>query len=255
MAPKIMMNNTEHCHCGVKDGKVLFFDNCHLSVESGPWEFAVHNRVDIAAHWKQRVLENPRLFNGIVHVLVASDAANSTFIGKYARTDFASYLFWRETGFADPTACDCFATVLLIGRQGRVLVAKAAPYTLNAGLYTAPGGFIDERDVDTSGHVDLRACALREVFEETGLRPDEIQLDDGLWVARDGALMAMALIGRASCSDDEIVARLATHNAGVDDAELGEARWLARGERDPAFQTPRYMRLLLSHLDMRQGGA
>ena len=164
-----MMQTADLRHQTLPEGKVLFFDNCHLSVERSPWEFAVHNKKRIAAHWQRRVSENPRMFNGTVHVLVAGSVLNRTFVGKYARTDFASYLCWRESGFSDPCSCDCFATVLLLGRQGRLLAAKAAPHTLNAGYYVAPGGIIDERDVDIDQNIDLASYAMREVFR--GNRP------------------------------------------------------------------------------------
>ncbi|MGI9411293.1 MAG: NUDIX hydrolase [Hyphomicrobiaceae bacterium] len=194
------------------------------------------------------------MFNGTVHVLVAGNVANRTFVGKYARTDFASYLFWRESGFSDPASCDCFATVLLLGRQGRLLAAKAAPHTLNAGLFVAPGGIIDERDVDIDQNIDLTSYAMREVFEETGLRRREIRLDDGVWIARDGALIAMALVGRVSCSDDELVERIIAHNAQADDAEFAEVCWLDCDALEPTQSTPHYLKLLMAEMGRRPRG-
>ncbi|OGH16552.1 MAG: hypothetical protein A3C30_05180 [Candidatus Levybacteria bacterium RIFCSPHIGHO2_02_FULL_40_18] len=52
---------------------------------------------------------------------------------------------------------------LTINDRHEVLLTKRAPHLLRGGKYDIPGGFMD-RDEDT------RECALRELFEETGIK-------------------------------------------------------------------------------------
>ncbi|MBI1982064.1 MAG: NUDIX hydrolase [Candidatus Levybacteria bacterium] len=52
---------------------------------------------------------------------------------------------------------------LTVGDNNKVLLVKRALNLLRGGKYDLPGGFL-ERDEDTQG------CALRELFEETGIR-------------------------------------------------------------------------------------
>ncbi|MGI9422428.1 MAG: hypothetical protein ACR2PA_04495, partial [Hyphomicrobiaceae bacterium] len=102
------------------------------------------------------------------------------FEARFLRTDFASYLYWRDQGFADPMVCDCFATVLIGGECGGVLTARAAKHTLNAGLLVTPGGMIDERDVAKDGTIALVDYGLRELTEETGIGADDLQRRPGV---------------------------------------------------------------------------
>lgn len=225
------------------DGQVCRLKRCELTVVEGGWPYAMTHRAAIAAHWQRRLAENPRMFNGSIHVLCRHGVRDGVLQGAYARTDFSSYLYWRENGFNDAPTCDGFASVLLRGRNGLYLVARAAAHTLNAGYDVPPGGMIDERDVDRAGRIDVVRYALRELFEETGLGAAEVVVGDEMWVARDGALIAIGIVCRSTLSDQDLVARVNAHNAADSDAELGGARWFdAFSPSD--VRVPRYMRLL-----------
>lgn len=55
------------------------------------------------------------------------------------------------------------AAVVVLERHGRVLLVRRAPGATRAGLWSIPAGFVDYGE-------DVRAAAVRELEEETGLR-------------------------------------------------------------------------------------
>lgn len=235
----------------VADQEVIWVRRCELRVQDASWPFAERHAAASASHWQRGLAENPRMFNGCILILVAHELRDDVFYGRYARTDFASYLYWRETGFDDAPTCDAFAMVMLGGRDGGWLLAQAAGHTLNAGLYVPPGGLIDERDADPAGLVDIRRSALREMAEETGLSTGDVVLAEGTWIARDNALLALALPCTSRMANDAVIERVNRHNRAACDAELDNALWLMPGELDAAAgsaqpQVPKYLRLLLA---------
>ena len=76
-------------------------------------------------------------------------------------------------------------------------------------------------------------------------------MDDGVWVTRDGALIAMALVGRVSCPDDELIERIIAHNAQADDAEFAEVCWLDYDRLEPTQPIPHYLKLLMAEVARR----
>lgn len=227
------------------DGQACLLKNLELCVVDERWQYAIDRADLIAAHWRQRLSENPKMFNGCIHVMLRHGMQDGRLSAHYAATDFASYLYWRENGFDDGTSsCDGFACVLLCGSGGGYLVARAAPHTLNAGYDVPPGGMIDERDVDDSGRIDAISYGLRELYEETGLAADEVIHDGEVWAVRDGALLAMGLVCRSRLPDDVIIERVNAHNAGATDAELSGAKWFDPVSPSPEIRVPRYVALL-----------
>ena len=228
----------------LSDGQVCLLKTYDLHVVLEPWPYAVSNATAIADYWQRRVAENPKMFNGCIHVLLRHSVDDGVLTGQYARTDFASYLYWRESGFDDPPTCDGFASILLLNRTGGYLVARAAPHTLNAGYDVPPGGMIDERDVDTAGRIAVEPYALRELYEETGLTAQEVACNGEMWVARAGALLAMGLVCHSPLDDDVIIERVNAHNATEADAELSTARWFDAAAQSNDMCVPRFVRLL-----------
>lgn len=210
------------------------------------WPFADSNRAQINEHWLKAVERNPRIFNGTIFPLLDHGVQDGVFYGDYAKSDFASYLFWRENNFCDPPTCDGFASVLLRSGEGRILFAKAAQYTLNAGLLVPPGGMIDQRDVADDGAIDVWRYGLRELGEETGLSSEDISVEPGFRVVRDGALIAFGLFCQSSMTEREIDQRFLHHNSSLDDApEIDAISWLSVEEARQSTDVPRFVKLLL----------
>jgi ADP-ribose pyrophosphatase YjhB (NUDIX family) len=209
----------------IEGGRVHAVRYCAFTLVPGGWDYARRHASAIARHWSVRQQQNPKMFNGWVFVLREHRLAEDKLEGVLVATDFASYLYWRERGFDDGQTCEAFANIFLRGECGGYLVARAAVHTLNGGLFVAPGGMLDERDVDTRGGVDIVTYALRELAEETGLQPAEVAVEGGFHVFRDGAQLSIGIVGRALMGDAAVLARVGQHNGALAAPELGGAVW------------------------------
>ena len=98
---------------------------------------------------------------------------------------------WRDFGFADPAVRNCFALGALQGSDGGYVLGVMSGGTANAGKIYFPGGTPDPDDV-AAGKVDLEASVRREVQEETGLGPEEFEMDSGWHCIPAGPLIALA---------------------------------------------------------------
>ncbi|MEM8972377.1 MAG: NUDIX hydrolase [Pseudomonadota bacterium] len=230
----------------LKSGESIFFDRCVLRVSRGSWPFADAHRDQVERYWSDALARNPHIFNGVIYPLLDHGIDDDGFYGDYARSDFASYLYWRENGFCDPPTCDGFASVMLVSSHGRYLMTKAAPYTLNAGLWVPAGGMVDQRDVDADGMIDVWRYGLRELAEETGLTDADLLRQPGLQIARDGALIVYGLFCRARETEEAIIQRFRDHNESlIETPELDEVKWFSAKEILAGDLVPRFVRLLL----------
>jgi len=235
-------------------GESIFVEELNLRAAGSHWPFAEQYRVAIDEHWSKSVAVNPHIFNGTIYPLLDHVIGDNWFRGDYGKSDFASYLYWREMGFGDPPTCDGFASVMLRSVDGRYLFAKAAEYTLNSGLWVPPGGMIDERDVDRDGSIDVWRYGLRELAEETALAPQDVMIEPGYQVARDGALIAYGLFCQSRPSEDEIFARFQQHNNNLQNKpELDELRWFSVDEALSDESVPKFVKLLFDGWARKDG--
>ncbi|MCK0196811.1 NUDIX hydrolase [Ancylobacter sp. 6x-1] len=151
------------------------FDRLDLRLVEGPWAFAQSRRAEIDAHFAALKVDNPALWNGRILMLGAHDIDGAVFNGRYVEADFASLLWWRDTGYPDPGMRNAFAMGALRGSDGGYILGRMAPWTANAGRIYFAAGTPDLSDVKEGGIVDLHASVLRELGEETGLSPDEVE--------------------------------------------------------------------------------
>ncbi len=191
----------------------------------GEWTYAERHAADVMAFWATQKATNPKIFNGVVFILAEHWIDGAVFCGRYLKTDFASYLHWRELGDLNAGVCDGFASIYIHSAAGRILLARSTPHTVNAGMYTPPGGFVDGRDVGAGGRVGIAPYVLREMAEETGLDADDVALVDGGFVVRRGRFVAIAVCARAHLSEQEICARVIAHNKATANAEFGDVLW------------------------------
>jgi 8-oxo-dGTP pyrophosphatase MutT (NUDIX family) len=191
-------------------------------VESAEWDFARDQRAEIAAHWAKQVAAKPKMFNGIVlmqHRWTLEDRVYST---AYTPVDFASFLSWIHFGQPGSPRRNGFAMAALQGSDGAFLLGVMGEHTANAGKIYFPGGTPDMNDVTPDGRVDLAASLRRELYEETGLRPDEVEITDS-WVLvtetyRAAFLKPARLIYDAATARKLLLERLATQT----DQELAD---------------------------------
>ena len=203
---------------------------CELRVADAPWPFAELNRSAIMTHWQRRSSQNSTLFNGGVFILRDPRIEGGIFRGTYYATDFASFLYWRDMGFNDPGTYDGFASAMVRAADGGYLIGRAAPGSLNDGLFVFPGGLVDARDVRDDGLMDIVGTARRELVEETGLDPDRLVVEPGLQVVRMGPLIGFGATFVARDSQSALLRRVRHHLATSDAPELFEPQFISHGE-------------------------
>jgi len=121
------------------DGTSVRVPRCALALSEERWNYAERHREAIAAYWQRMTAERPKLFNGAVHVLIAHALREGTLTGTFARTDFKSFLYWRDHGAEGPTL-DGFGSSLIRSSDGCVLLGRQVEGHLNGGFAYPPSG-------------------------------------------------------------------------------------------------------------------
>ncbi len=214
--------------------RILSIDALDLAFAARSWPFAEAEAERIADHWRARVAEQPRLYNGRVLLLgshaIGAGPRGKTLGGEYFETDFAAFLAWRDFGFPDPTVVNAFSMAALVGADGAFLLGEMAAHTANAGATYFPAGTPDPSDV-FDGKVDLTASALRELKEETWIAPDEVAFDSGWTVVYAPPRIACLKVMRLNEPAEAAKARVEAFLAADANAELACMR-VVRGPTD-----------------------
>lgn len=197
--------------------------DCSLHVVAEDWAFALENAEAIDAHWARRSRENATYFNGIIHLMRRSQIEAGMFHGEFLRTDFKSYLYWRETGFPPAEVLDGFGSALIRSGEGHIVLGRQRAGNINSGLTYLPGGFIDERDVGERGVIDIEGSILREVQEETGLSGGDYLVQPGYILTLDGPMLSMAREIVSPLPAEGLRRRILDHFAGDTSSELTDA--------------------------------
>jgi len=200
------------------DGTSVRIDQCALSLSEEPWSYAEDHRDGIAAYWQGALIERPKMFDGTVHVLTAHALYRGALNGTFTRTDFKSFLYWREHGFEGPTR-DGFGSSLIRSSDGCVLLGRQSEGNLNSGLAYPPSGLIDASDT-TAGRVDIDASIARELEEETGLTQAELKRRPGYVVTFAGPLVSIAIEWRSELRAVALRRRILDHVARQPEPEL-----------------------------------
>ena len=220
-----------------------------LRYEPRPWPFAEARRAEISAHFAEKQREKPAIWNG--RVLLARDPVldEAQLSARYFDADFASFLAWRDWGFPDKEVFNGFGMGALRSSDGAFVLGEMNQHTANAGRIYFPAGTPEPADI-RDGAVDLAGSILREMEEETGLRPDDYSIDPGWYCVRSGAAIALLRLLVADCPGAELKQRIEANLASQARPELAaihlvrETREL-RGELGAAM--PRYVTAFIEH--------
>jgi NUDIX domain len=230
------------------DDSCVRIARCALRVGAELWAFAGRRRAEIAAHWQRASAERPKLFDGTVYMLRDGVLDDESFRGTYVRTDFKSFLYWRENGYPDASVRDSFGSAVIRSAEGHVLLGRQTSGNVNAGLAYPPGGFIDTRDVTADGSIDIDASITRELAEETGLDPLELRRTPGYVLTRAGALVSIGIEWRSPMSAVALRERILAHVRRQAVPELADVVIVRSVPEIDEDTTPRYAQVLLRAL-------
>lgn len=212
--------------------------------ESGPWAFAEANRPAIDAHFAGLQAAKPTLWNGRVLLLARHEVSDDVIRGAYKEIDFASFLWWRDTGFPDAAMRNAFAMGALRGADGGFVLGRMADWTANAGRIYFAAGTPDTGDVTATGEVDLDGSVMRELAEETGLGADDVAVMPGWHAVFAGPRIALMRPMAAEVDAETLAARIRRHLAGEERPELDDVV-IARGPQDLSEAMPPFLRTYL----------
>jgi 8-oxo-dGTP pyrophosphatase MutT (NUDIX family) len=235
-------------HTARQDGQVRYVDACSLKVTSHDWTFARTHAAEIDAHWQQRISASPGLFNGRIYMMSGCEVQDCTLAGQLLQVEFKAFLYWKEHDWPDRTVFDVFGSALIRADDGTILLGRQKAGNLNAGLVYLPGGFIDPRDVDDEGYVDIGQSILREVEEETGLRARSLAVRDGFLITTIGQQVSIALelVGYGDAAT--LQKRIADALASEAEPELDDIVAVRTWDEVEALAAPAYAQVLLAYL-------
>ncbi len=223
-------------------------DHCRLTVSERAWAFATDQAAAIDAHWTARCRTNPGFFNGVVLVLRTGDIVDDAFVGSFYKTDFKSFLYWKDHGFPEAHAYDGFGSVILRSREGHVFLGRQTAGNINSGLVYLPGGFIDHCDIAADGTVDIGASIARELGEETGLLATELAGRPGFLITRCGSQVSFAREFRSALPAADLRQLILDRIAAQTNPELADIV-IARHVADLAgADVPPYTKLAVTHI-------
>lgn len=237
------------------DVRIEPVDALDFRLVAGDWDFARERAEEIAAHWRKRAAEQPRLFNGRVLMLgphqIEARGPKRVLSGAFIETDFADFLAWRELGFPPSNACNGFSMAALRAADGAFLLGEMSAHTASAGAIYFPAGTPDRQDL-FGDVVDLAASVRRELFEETGLAITEVDEAPGWTIVR--------LRGRVACmkpmtlrlTADEARARVDAELAADRHAEFSRLHVVSH-EGDFSERMPAFVRAYMRHVFAGEG--
>jgi len=161
-----------------------------LRLGPGAWPFAAEHRLRIADHWHELVARRPQLWNGEVLICLEAAVHGGVLTGRFAKTDYASFVAWRDWGTPGAMACNMFGAPVVLSADRAMIFAEMAAQTLNGGMIYPPSGSLEPRDIGPDGSVDVLGSIATELREETGL--DVAEAKPGrLFAIRDGYRLAV----------------------------------------------------------------
>lgn len=202
------------------------------------WTWATRERAALDAHWALLSANNPAVFDGRVLLAHRWDFAEGLFVADYFETDFSRFIGWRDRGSPDPAVANCFAMAALRGADGAFLLGEMGAATTNAGKIYFPAGTPDRGDI-VGDRVDLAGSALRELCEETGLAPQDVEIAPDWTVLKVG--QRIACLREMVCREpaEVVAARIHAALETQEDRELARMHVVRRvGDIDAARMPP-----------------
>ena len=203
-------------------------------LEPHDWTYPLDAEAAIDAHWAALRAAKPALFDG--RVLVAHRLAITDGVLHAAgfETRYKPFIAWRDAGFPGVPVFNLFAMAALRSADGAFMLGAMSAGTTSAGRLYFPAGTPEPSDAH-EGIVDLAGNALRELAEETGLGPGDVEPEPGWTLVFEGARVACMRNLRSTLTAEAMLDRFAAFNATQAEPELDALVPVrAMGDVDPA---------------------
>jgi 8-oxo-dGTP pyrophosphatase MutT (NUDIX family) len=228
------------------DIRVVPLTSLALRFAPRPWAFAEQRRAEIEDHFAELKRQKPDLWNGPVMLLRDWKVADGCLAGAFFATDFASMLAWRDWGAPDDSVRNCFAQGALRAPDGAFLLGVMGAHTANAGRIYFPSGTPDPDDVNGE-HVDLVGSVMRELAEETGLSPRDVEPEPGWYAVLAGMRIALMKPLRVAEPAATLRRRILDNLAQQTQPELVDIR-IVRGPADLDPMMPSFIAAYLTEM-------
>ena len=192
-----------------------------LHLRPGSWAFADAERGKIDAHWRKLADANPKIWNGDVLICTRVALKDSVLAGDFLKTDYASFVAWRDWGWPDRTVCNMFGSAAVLSADRAVLYGRMAGHTLNAGKVYPPGGSLEMRDVTADSRVDVMGSITRELEEETGLKAEDAKWGELLAIF-DQHRLSVAQVFHFADSAEVLASRIRNYLRTAHEDELSD---------------------------------
>jgi len=225
---------------------VIALDRLDIAFVPRRWPFAHDRRGEIDAHFADLRTRQPQMWNGRI-LLTGADyrIAGRNLSGTCFEADFATLLAWRDWGFPDASAVNCFAMGALRSADGAFLLGVMGGHTANAGRVYFPSGTPEPGDI-LDGRLDLAGSVVRETEEETGLTADDYVASPHWHVVPAGARLAAIKLLAVDAPAVELQRKIRDFLAREADPELSDMQ-IVRGPDDFDARMPPYVTAYLEH--------
>lgn len=211
------------------------------------WDYPTQNATAIAEEWTRQTAANPALYDGRMLICVDWSFEGGRLSGRLAEIPYAAFIHWRNTGCPDRTAANVFGSAVVMSADGAMIMGRMAAHTSNADLIYPFAGSLEPADVDASGTVQVRASAVRELAEESGLDAARATRGDPLAI-RDGPRLSIAYLFRFPETADQLTAKIEAELARQVRPEVSEVV-VVRGRSDiDVGRMPGYTQALIVEL-------
>jgi 8-oxo-dGTP pyrophosphatase MutT (NUDIX family) len=218
-----------------------------LRIDPARWAYESGNRAKIEKHWKKAHAENPALHDGELFMLTQWRFDKDELEGVVQPASFASFLYWREQGYPEAGARNCFGSSVLQSCDGHILFGRMSPHTATAGLVYPVGGSFSGDDV-SEGILHIESNIIRELVEETGLKPEDANREPGYICVEDGPRISLAAKFMFEWNTDELRRRIKSHLEMCDNPELDDVVVFRRRAFVRHHRMPEYARMLIDYL-------
>lgn len=142
------------------------------------WPFPRDHAAEIEQYWQKMAAGRAGFFNGTVLLQHQGHVDGRVFTARYHKTEYKHFLGFLRLSHESPGIRNGFGMAALRAADGAFLLGEMGAGTANAGKIYFPAGTPDEGDI-IDGRVDIAGSVLRELCEETGLKPDEVRFGAG----------------------------------------------------------------------------